>query len=174
MSAIAGEYYQDCLLGGSEPLLDTGTPPLEPLPEADGGESWEGSRAEPVDEPQNAAGNGSLPATPAGTGPLTPASLPLPPQSGPSRPTLVLDLDGTLIASEELNSASSTYAWNPNARTPDYVAIGRRVWLRPGVKEFLAAVRPHFEVVLFTAATQNWAAAAVDQLDPAGLIFDVM
>lgn len=52
--------------------------------------------------------------------------------------------------------------------------MGRRVWLRPGVKEFLAAVRPHFEIVLFTAATQNWAAAAIEQLDPSAYLFDVM
>ena len=66
------------------------------------------------------------------------------------------DLDGTLIASEELNAPTSAFLWNPpaHARQPDYEAMGRRVWLRPGVREFLASVRPHFEVVLFTAATQ--------------------
>ncbi len=66
------------------------------------------------------------------------------------------DLDGTLIASEELNAPASVFLWNPpaHARQPDYEAMGRRVWLRPGVREFLASVRPHFEIVLFTAATQ--------------------
>ena len=48
------------------------------------------------------------------------------------------------------------------------------MWLRPGVREFLEAVRPHFEVVLFTAATSGWAKAALERLDPEARLFDVM
>ncbi|KAG2493295.1 hypothetical protein HYH03_008431 [Edaphochlamys debaryana] len=132
-----------------------------------------------IDESNGAAGaggTGSLPATPAER-PCTfsPAALPLPPSTS-GRATLVLDLDGTLISSEEVNALNSAFLWNPpaGARQPDYEAMGRRVWLRPGVREFLAAVRPHFEIVLFTAATQNWAAAAIEQLDPSCYLFDVM
>ncbi|KXZ56300.1 hypothetical protein GPECTOR_1g264 [Gonium pectorale] len=54
--------------------------------------------------------------------------------------TLVLDLDGTLIASED----------EPHAPVPfDYCVDDERfVWLRPGLRRFLDAVRPQFEVVL--------------------------
>ncbi|KAG2440948.1 hypothetical protein HXX76_003801 [Chlamydomonas incerta] len=181
MSAIVDEVAAQCLLpdGPSSTLFDE-------LPQFDdelapGEELADSLRAQPsaaesADEAPGPSGN-SLPATPAER-PTTfsPAALPLPASSSPGRPTLVLDLDGTLISSEELNSANSAYIYNPPAgsRTPDYEAMGRRVWLRPGVKEFLAAVRPHFEIVLFTAATQNWAAAAIEQLDPSAYLFDVM
>ncbi|KAG2450505.1 hypothetical protein HYH02_005006 [Chlamydomonas schloesseri] len=181
MSVIVDEVAAQCLLpdGPSSTLFDE-------LPQFDdelapGEELVDSLRAAPPaaessDEAPGPSGN-SLPATPAER-PTTfsPAALPLPASSSPGRPTLVLDLDGTLISSEELNSANSAYIYNPPAgsRTPDYEAMGRRVWLRPGVKEFLVAVRPHFEIVLFTAATQNWAAAAIEQLDPSAYLFDVM
>lgn len=117
---------------------------------------------DPTPGPLLASGSGSLPATPAEvpTGPAIPDALPLPPQGGPPRPVCVLDLDGTLIASEEIAS-SSTFVGD---RAPDYEYIGRRAWLRPGAREFLEALHGRFEVVLFTAATQNWASTAVEYL----------
>lgn len=48
----------------------------------------------------------------------------------------------------------------------------RSVWLRPGVRSFLQAVRPFFEVVLWTAATEDWAERALAELDPTGMLFD--
>ncbi|GLI65485.1 hypothetical protein VaNZ11_009005, partial [Volvox africanus] len=178
MTSIVEECARQCLLSdGKAPLFDSLPPFDEELTgDVTVDELSLPAPSETADDNQAASGS-SLPATPAER-PCTfcPSSLPLPPATCPARATLVLDLDGTLIASEELNAANSAYLWNTpaGARTPDYEAMGRRVWLRPGVKEFLTAVRPHFEVVLFTAATQNWAAAAVEQLDPAAELFDVM
>ena len=65
-------------------------------------------------------------------------------------------------------------SWCTSGRAPDYIALNRRVWLRPGVHDFLEAVRPHYEVVLFTAATSGWAKAALQVLDPQGRLFDAM
>ncbi|GIL75922.1 hypothetical protein Vretifemale_5628 [Volvox reticuliferus] len=178
MTSIVEECARQCLLpDGKAPLFDSLPPFDEELTgDVTVDELSLPAPSETADDNQVASGS-SLPATPAER-PCTfcPSSLPLPPATCPARATLVLDLDGTLIASEELNAASSAYLWSTpaGARTPDYEAMGRRVWLRPGVKEFLTAVRPHFEVVLFTAATQNWAAAAIEQLDPAAELFDVM
>ncbi|KAG2450504.1 hypothetical protein HYH02_005005 [Chlamydomonas schloesseri] len=101
--------------------------------------------------------------------PSTPQRLPLsvpllPPAEDPNRMTLVLDLDGTLIASED----------EPHAPVPfDYCVDEERfVWLRPGLRRFLESVRPMFEVVLFTAAGESWATCAMQRIDPDGRIFD--
>ncbi|GFR47191.1 hypothetical protein Agub_g8783 [Astrephomene gubernaculifera] len=178
MTTILDDCGHHCLLHDGQTTLFESLPPFhDDLAEEVAAEDLSLSPSpDSVDETQGASGS-SLPATPAERpGTFCPSSLPLPPASCPNRATLVLDLDGTLIASEELNSPNSTYLWNPQpgARAPDYEAMGRRVWLRPGVREFLVAVRPHFEIVLFTAATQNWAAAAIEQLDPSAYLFDVM
>ncbi|GIL75916.1 hypothetical protein Vretifemale_5626 [Volvox reticuliferus] len=109
--------------------------------------------------------------TPCNDEPVTPtaprmlANAPLlPPPTDPRRMTLVLDLDGTLIASED----------EPHAPVPfDYCVDEERfVWLRPGLRRFLDSVRPHFEVVLFTAAGESWATSALQRIDPGGTIFD--
>ncbi|GFR47190.1 hypothetical protein Agub_g8782 [Astrephomene gubernaculifera] len=104
------------------------------------------------------------PATP--TTPQRPSlSIPLlPPLADPQRMTLVLDLDGTLIASED----------EPHAPVPfDYCVDEERfVWLRPGLRRFLDEVRPLFEVVLFTAAGESWATSALKRIDPDNTIFD--
>lgn len=46
------------------------------------------------------------------------------------------------------------------------------MWLRPGLRRFLAQVRPLFEVVLFTAAGESWATCALQRIDPTASIFD--
>ncbi|EFJ43800.1 hypothetical protein VOLCADRAFT_121370 [Volvox carteri f. nagariensis] len=106
---------------------------------------------------------GDEPVTPST--PRQPLNIPLlPPPTDPQRMTLVLDLDGTLIASED----------EPHAPVPfDYCVDEERfVWLRPGLRRFLDSVRPHFEVVLFTAAGESWATSALQRIDPDGVIFD--
>ncbi|EFJ43801.1 hypothetical protein VOLCADRAFT_118933 [Volvox carteri f. nagariensis] len=178
MTSIVDDCAHQCLLPDGQATICDSLPPFdeELVGDVTVEELSLPAPSETLDDNQVTSGS-SLPATPAER-PCTfcPSSLPLPPASCPARATLVLDLDGTLIASEELNAANSAYLWNTpaGARAPDYEAMGRRVWLRPGVREFLSGVRPHFEVVLFTAATQNWAAAAIEQLDPAAELFDVM
>jgi hypothetical protein len=120
-------------------------------------------------------------------------SLPLPEPTIHGRPTLVLDLDATLIGSIRTRPRSSSrtrrpttddgaaasctvaaaaVATAPYRRMPDYAHAKHQVWLRPGAKEFLLAVRPHFEVVLFTAANEEWALTALRQLDPDATLFD--
>ncbi|EFJ37931.1 hypothetical protein SELMODRAFT_402603 [Selaginella moellendorffii] len=86
---------------------------------------------------------------PAGDG----AYLPPAPDSG--RPTLVLDLDETLVSSYRVSSSED--------------ATLHRVAKRPGVEEFLASMANKCEVVLWTASWQAYADAVVDEvLDPAG------
>ncbi|KAG1654474.1 hypothetical protein FOA52_006076 [Chlamydomonas sp. UWO 241] len=89
----------------------------------------------------------------------------LPPQTGRRRKTLVLDLDLTLIETLVMRQAGSTA---PDFVYTDSVGVRAQVWMRPGLKQFLAAVAEIFEVVLFTAAGQRHADAVLSHVDPSG------
>jgi carboxy-terminal domain RNA polymerase II polypeptide A small phosphatase len=92
---------------------------------------------------------------------------------GPKRPedadkkTLVLDLDETLV--------HSSFKPLPN---PDFIipididgkTVDVYVLKRPGLDEFMAAVGPVFEVVVFTASLSKYADPLLDLLDPDGLV----
>eukprot|EP00301_Raphidiophrys_heterophryoidea_P004631 c11999_g1_i4.p1 GENE.c11999_g1_i4~~c11999_g1_i4.p1 ORF type:complete len:278 (-),score=93.81 c11999_g1_i4:213-1046(-) len=83
------------------------------------------------------------------------------------RKTLVLDLDETLV------HASFEPVDNPDFIIP--VRLGRVVHKayvrkRPGVDEFLTAMAPHYEIVVFTASLRKYADPVVDQLDPKGVV----
>jgi len=69
----------------------------------------------------------------------------LPSISSRFRYTLVLDLDETLV---------------------HYEASERRFKLRPHCLSFLKELSPHFEIVIFTAASQDYADYILDILDP--------
>ncbi|TNJ26443.1 Nuclear LIM interactor-interacting factor 1 [Giardia muris] len=75
----------------------------------------------------------------------------LPPQSE-LRPTLVLDLDGTLLYS----SPTPVETALPVIPIPDDTSLPY-VYFRPHVHAFLAWAREHFEVVAWTAATEAYA-----------------
>ncbi|KAG1656015.1 hypothetical protein FOA52_005643 [Chlamydomonas sp. UWO 241] len=97
-----------------------------------------------------------------------PATEPLlPPQVGPRRKTLVLDLDQTLI--------ECLHVWFEGAHAPDFIYTDSegcmaKVWLRPHLHAFLEECARHFEVVLFTAAAQRHADAVLAHVDPTGCL----
>ena len=81
--------------------------------------------------------------------------------------TLVLDLDETLVHS----------SFKPIS-DPDYIIpveiegkiVDVYVLKRPMMDEFLAAVGPNFEVVVFTASLSKYADPLLDLLDPRGAV----
>lgn len=75
----------------------------------------------------------------------------LPPKTENSKPyTLVLDLDETLIHyPEEAVDEHSHGCYN----------------LRPGLHKFLASLSEYYEIVIFTAGTQEYADYILDQID---------
>ena len=110
---------------------------------------------------------------------------PGPPLLGPQapahagRPTLVLDLDHTLVRSVALHVAGS--GRGAGAR-PGRVVLPRLPGTdpgapltafdaRPGLPAFLAAASSLFEVVVFTAGARSYADPVLDALDPAGTLF---
>jgi len=92
----------------------------------------------------------------------------------------VLDLDETLIHYRETehNAAEQevlTAFEAQNGREPtqqEWLSIQPAVLFneRPQVREFLAEMSRFFEVVVFTAAEQNYADQVLDQLDPNGCV----
>jgi CTD small phosphatase-like protein 2 len=74
----------------------------------------------------------------------------LPERSDKSSYTLVLDLDETLVHYKE----------NPEDND------GHLLLIRPGVAEFLDEMCSYYEVVIFTAAMQDYADWVLDQIDP--------
>uniref|UniRef100_A0A7S4UPE6 FCP1 homology domain-containing protein n=1 Tax=Alexandrium monilatum TaxID=311494 RepID=A0A7S4UPE6_9DINO len=76
----------------------------------------------------------------------------LPPPPSPDAYTLVLDLDETLVHYYEVNGAGN-------------------YGVRPGMSDFLRRMHQlGFELVIFTAATQDYADWVIGQIDPEGLI----
>nr|CCC92811.1 unnamed protein product [Trypanosoma congolense IL3000] len=80
--------------------------------------------------------------------------LPLPPQQPADRnkPTLVLDIDETLLHTFSIRNDG-----------PDSVRFG--FFLRPHAKEFLSEVRELYEVVFWTAGTASYCSAMMDALE---------
>jgi TFIIF-interacting CTD phosphatase-like protein len=68
-----------------------------------------------------------------------------------TRKLLILDLDETLIFASE----------SPLDRQADFKAGQYSVYLRPGVQEFLASCREHFDVAVWTSSTESYAANVV-------------
>lgn len=94
---------------------------------------------------------------------FTPASPLLPPAAGhlASRPTLVLDLDETLVHSSFTYLADAHLTLPLTISGETAVAYVRK---RPRVDEFLAAVADIFEVVVFTASLALYADPVLDEL----------
>jgi TFIIF-interacting CTD phosphatase-like protein len=68
-------------------------------------------------------------------------------------PTLVLDLDETLIHTvvDPVRNVATTHE-------------------RPGLRRFLKSAAERFEIVIFTAGLQQHASPLIDKLDPEGLV----
>lgn len=98
---------------------------------------------------------------------IMPATIPLLPKKEAvfgNKPTLVLDLDETLVhcSVEQMEKYDFTFPVVFNeCRYTVYVRC------RPGWKQFLETVSKQFEVVLFTASQEVYAKALLDILDPA-------
>jgi TFIIF-interacting CTD phosphatase-like protein len=71
---------------------------------------------------------------------------------------LVLDLDETLIHARARGEAA--LPWPPQRQVAHY-----RVWLRPGVREFMAAAVERFAAVgVWTSASPDYAVAMIDRI----------
>jgi CTD small phosphatase-like protein 2 len=92
----------------------------------------------------------------------------------PQRPTLVLDLDETLVHCSRSSSSRS----NPFPVSPDLIVTfddqpsTGTVGFRPFVKPFLEATSKVFELVVFTASQQSYADKVIQALDPTGTMIE--
>ncbi|KAK8955347.1 hypothetical protein KSP40_PGU022076 [Platanthera guangdongensis] len=98
---------------------------------------------------------------------------PLSPPSNPRRKTVFLDLDRNLVYSKKGNPPPENYNFTvkfaaQNPLLQDETPKTYFVIKRPGVDEFLCATAKHFELVIFTAAMEQYAAAVIEKLDPGG------
>ncbi|CAN0201861.1 unnamed protein product, partial [Hapterophycus canaliculatus] len=83
--------------------------------------------------------------------------------------TLVLDLDETLIhARTDVRKMGEGRFDFMDQRPPRRVFVRKR----PHLREFLEAASELFEVVLFTAATEEFANAVVEHVDPERKLVD--
>jgi len=89
----------------------------------------------------------------------------LPLSREPWKPTLVLDLDETLVRAE--------FDEEPPAFPTRSIKVGDlNIWLalRPFVHQFLSSLAAHYELVVWTAGTEPYGRAVVNELDPMGLL----
>uniref|UniRef100_A0A7N0RDR4 FCP1 homology domain-containing protein n=1 Tax=Kalanchoe fedtschenkoi TaxID=63787 RepID=A0A7N0RDR4_KALFE len=92
----------------------------------------------------------------------------LPPQNSPKKPTVVLDLDETLVHTTPV----------PPPGRFDFIVrpriggemVSLYVLKRPGLSAFLEKLAAEYEVVIFTAGLKEYASLVVDRIDPRGLI----
>ena len=98
------------------------------------------------------------------------------------RPTLYLDLDLTLVLAvpdqnwkclPEAAFAKADFSIEVSGATKDRAQGSERytVFLRPGVREFLEAVSESYEMVVFTAATSEYADKIIDALEGPKRVF---
>jgi Dullard-like phosphatase family protein len=85
------------------------------------------------------------------------------PETNIKQPTLVLDLDNTLIyaSTKELQYFDHLISVN-------YKNKNQKVWIleRPGLSEFLDLMSQHFELVLFTAGIRQYGIKVMKKIDP--------
>jgi len=112
-----------------------------------------------------------LPCTPPRSRPAM-----LPPQRSdrPPRPTLVLDLDETLVHCSRSSSSRS----GPPPANPDLIVhfddqpSSGQVAFRPFAQHFLELASKSFELVVFTASQQSYADKVINALDPDGTMIE--
>lgn len=83
-----------------------------------------------------------------GKGPTSQLQTAFPPKTSSKTITLVLDLDETLVH----------FAYSPS---------GGSFIVRPGCFDFLKSISRYYEIIVFTAATQEYANRVVNLIDPA-------
>jgi Dullard-like phosphatase family protein len=90
-----------------------------------------------------------------------------PPAKVKSKPTLVLDLDETLVRAFEQDEEPVLECPMPTSRI---VVEGYNIWVavRPGASQFLSVLSDHFELVVWTAGIEEYGRAVVHLLDPTG------
>jgi RNA polymerase II subunit A small phosphatase-like protein len=76
--------------------------------------------------------------------------------------TLVLDLDGTLIHTSFEPVAGATFEQRIDMGGEEYIA---RVFCRPNLERFLEEAASRYELVVFTAASQEYADPIIDRID---------
>src|SRR5689334_16338243 len=86
-----------------------------------------------------------------------------PPRQSPPRTLLILDLDETLIHATE----------RPLERAADFSVYGYHVYRRPRLDAFLAECARHFELAVWSSASDDYVRAVVETIfpDPAALHF---
>jgi hypothetical protein len=90
----------------------------------------------------------------------------LPPARCPLKPTLVLDLDETLVhAVPAVKPMFPSELLKVSQDDGDFA-----LWLaiRPHVHQFLSSLAAHYELVVWTAGTEPYGRAVVQRLDPSG------
>lgn len=80
------------------------------------------------------------------------------------RPLLILDLDGTLLVSTPRDMGGKMPG-KPSFVTSFSSMDVQETRLRPGLVSFLEAVRPHFDLAVFTAATLEYAETMVEGIN---------
>ncbi|KAJ4844269.1 hypothetical protein Tsubulata_009817 [Turnera subulata] len=93
----------------------------------------------------------------------------LPPSISPTKRTVFLDLDETLVHSKA-DPQPERFDFIVRPRI-DGVLMNFYVLKRPGVDAFLQGLAAKYEVVVFTAGLKEYASLVLDKLDPKGLIF---
>lgn len=94
----------------------------------------------------------------------------IPPQSADSKgkKTLVLDLDETLVHSSFQDMKKPDTVLLIKSEGGEDLKINVRY--RPGLREFLEALAPVYELMVFTASLPNYADKLLDLIDPENLI----
>jgi len=94
----------------------------------------------------------------------------LPPQKDRHRGklTVVLDIDETLVHTEVVDYLMPETA---NAFTLKVERSFLRVQKRPFLDEFLKEASRNYELIAYTAGSENYASPLLDKLDPTGTIF---
>ena len=106
------------------------------------------------------------------------APIVIPPQTGPSRKTLFLDLDDTLVKLVPF-ATLQRYPASSKGKRPDFsICMSHRGemkhlvgFMRRGLRDFLKELAALYEVCVFTAADKNYAEAVIAEIDPDGSVF---
>lgn len=92
----------------------------------------------------------------------------LPPKTD-NKPTLVLDLDETLVHCSTIQQKGADFSFPADFNGTRYHISGSK---RPNLQYFLQHVARDWEVVIFTASTSVYASQVVKILDPNGIFID--